>query len=165
MNNRCSVAALLIPLILTAMTAHGAAPLQPGDGFPDFAARDQHGVDYRFETGTQAVLIAFDMASAKLANEVLAGEDAEFLPDHRAVYISNIYGMPAIGRYFAFSKMRKYPHRIVLADGEHLLDAFPRNEGHVTVIRLDDRGVVQTIRFWNPQVDSLQDFLEGTPAE
>ena len=159
MINKTPVAALLLTAVLATMHAHGAALLEPGDAFPDFSAQDQHGADYRFETGTKTVLVAFDMATSKLANRILAAETPEFLDDHHAVYISDIHGMPSIGRYFAFPKMRKYPHRIIVADAEHLLDPFPREEGRVTVIRLDDNAVVESIRFWNPEDDSIRDVL------
>jgi len=68
--------------------------------------------------------------------------------------------MPTIGRYFALPRMRKYPHRIVLADTEHLLDPFPRKKDRVTVIRLNDEALVRSISFWNPEEDGLQRYLK-----
>ena len=133
--------------------------LTPGDKFPALESRDQHDVDYRFEPGTATVLIAFDMATAKLANKVLADQGEGFLDEHKTVYISNIYGMAGIGRFFAIPKLQKYPHRIILADTESLLSPFPQKEDHVTVIRLNDSAVIQAILFWKPKNDSLPDLL------
>jgi len=147
-------------LLVATTTAHADGLLQIGDRFPEFSASDQYEVEYHFEPGTRTVLVAFDMAGGKAANKRLAAQGPGFLEDHDAVYVSNVYGMPAIGRYFAFRKMRKYPQRIVLADDEHLLDAFPRKEGRVTVIHLDDSAVVASILFWNPDADPVQDFLQ-----
>ena len=154
------VLALLTPLLLLSISAYGAELLEAGDKFPEFNAKDQHDTDYQFEPGTKAVLIAFDMANSKKANKILAKQGAEFLDDNKAVYVSDIYGMPGIGRFFAFPKMKKYPHRIILADAENLLSAFPRKDNRVTIIRLNDRAVVQSIVFWNPKEDSLRDYLE-----
>ena len=139
--------------------ALGSELVEAGDTFPAFEARDQHDVDYRFDPGTATVLIAFDMATAKLSNAVLAEQGAGFLDGHRVVYIANIYGMPRIGRLFAFPKMRKYPHRIILADAKNLLSPFPQKEDHVTVIQLNDSAVIQATLFWNPKRDPLEDFL------
>jgi len=150
---------LLLALILLSMGAYGAELLQAGNTFPKFDAKDQHEKTYQFRPGTKAVLIAFDMATSKKANKILAKQGAEFLEDNAAVYVTNIYGMPGIGRFFALPKMRKYPHRIILADDEHLLSPFPRKENHVTVVRLDQGGVVQSIAYWNPGDDSPVDYL------
>ena len=144
---------------LLSIGAYGVELLQVGAPFPGLNAKDQHDKEYQFKPGTRAVLIAFDMATGKKANKYLANQGAEFLPSHKAVYVANINGMPGIGRFFALPKMRKYPHRIILADSEHLLDPFPQKQGHVTVVRLDDSAKVQAITFWNPRTDFLQDSL------
>ena len=51
---------------------------------------------------------------------------SDLFPVHFLGFIANVYGMPAIGRFFAMPKMKKYPHRIMLADAEGLLDEFPQ---------------------------------------
>jgi hypothetical protein len=129
----------------------GTPPLGPGDAFPPFQAEDQHGQVYTFEPGIRVVLIAFEMAAAKAGNHYLAAQPARFLDDHQAVWITNIYGMPGIGRHFALPKMRKYPQRIILADGKDLLTPFPRQDERVTVLELDDSGVIRSVGYWNPE--------------
>jgi hypothetical protein len=159
-KNKRPILTLLLPLILWSTSTFGAEFLQAGDAFPKFEAMDQHQQTYQFKPGTKAVLIAFDMTTGKKANKVLAKQGAEFLQDNAAIYVSNIYGMPGIGRFFALPKMKKYPHRIILADEETLLDPFPRQENHVTVVRIDESGVVQSIAYWNPGDNSLNDYLQ-----
>ncbi|MEZ5552358.1 MAG: hypothetical protein R3E82_15850 [Pseudomonadales bacterium] len=151
---------LLLAITLVCSSAHAESLLGPGDHFPEFEASDQHGETYRFGTDTRTVLIAFDMSSSKAANGILADRGAAYLDDHRAVFISNIYGMPGIGRVFAIPKMRKYPHRIVLADDMALLQPFPQRAGHITVMRLTDGGVIESVRFWDPAADMLEKYLE-----
>lgn len=143
--------AVLLAGCLTILSAQGAETLSVGDAFPPLHAKDQHDQDYVFEPGTRAMLIAFDMSTSKAANHFLAEQGAGYLDRHGAVYIANIYGMPGIGRYFALPKMRKYPQRIVLADEKDLLDPFPREDGRVTVIHLDDAAVVRSVEFWDPK--------------
>ena len=159
---RPACAALLLALAALAAVSPSAGAagsaelLKPGDRFPGFAAEDQHGAAYRFQPGTRAVLIAFDMGSARAANKVLAALGSGYLDDRQAVYVANIHGMPGIGRRFALPKMRKYPHRIVLADDETLLSPFPQQDGRITVVRLDDAGVVVRIDFWDPKNEGLE---------
>jgi len=129
---------LLVPLTLCPTGASGEELLGAGDTFPDFKAKDQHEISYQFSPGTQVVLIAFDMASAKRANKFLADQGADFLDDYTAVY----------------------PHRIVLADAVNLLQPFPHQDSRVTVFRLNDNAVIQSVSFWNPKQESLQDYLQ-----
>ncbi|MDP6377124.1 MAG: hypothetical protein QF921_03020 [Pseudomonadales bacterium] len=151
--------ALLTTMILC-NSASGTALLEPGDAFPAFDARDQHDTEYQFQPGTRTVLIAFDMQTAKKTNKKLANLDAGFLADNEAVFISNIYGMPRVGRLFALPKMRKYPHRIVLADAENLLSLFPRKADRVTIIRLNASAAVLSVDFWNPGEEELWDYFD-----
>ena len=67
------------------------------------------------------------------------------------VFLSNIYGMPGIGRVFALPKMRKYPHRIMLADEEGLLDNYPAEKSMVTIFKLDAGKKISEIAFWDPR--------------
>ncbi len=152
---------LIMSLVLLSMSASAADVLEVGDTFPEFTANDQHEREYRFEPGTKAILIAFDMATGKKANAILANREAGFLDHNSAVYIANVYGMPAIGRFFAIPKMKKYPHRIVLADEINLLSPFPREENRITVIRLNDSAVVQSIAFWDPREEPLQNYISA----
>ncbi len=137
-------------LVTVPVQSQSAKQLMPGERFPALQAEDQHGKPYLFSPGTAAVLIAFDMKTGKRANKFFAEQGADFLGEHNAVYIANIYGMPGIGRMFALPKMRKYPHRIVLAQSENLLQPFPHKADHVTIIKLDDKGLVVSIDYWQP---------------
>jgi hypothetical protein len=133
-----------------------ATPLAPGDAFPALKdMQDQHEASYALPKGLQHVAVAFTMSVGKSANKALAEKGASFLPDSKAVFIANIYGMPAIGRFFAMPKMRKYPHRIMLGDAEGLLDDFPQKEDRVTVFDLAADGTIKAIRYWDPSSDEL----------
>lgn len=124
--------------------------LEPGDPFPAFITVDQHDVPFEFKPGILRVVIAFEMPVSKAANKVLAAEGAGFLEGHQAIYVANIHGMPAMGRMFALPKMRKYPHRIILADSEELLAPFPREEGELTVVRVDGEGRIESFGHLQP---------------
>lgn len=141
----------LVTASVASRTALGDVPLGSGDPFPAFQAEDQHGVAYTFAPGTRVILIAFEMSAARAANRYLAAQPQGFLDAHRAVYIANIYGMPGIGRHFALPKMRRYPHRIVLADGRDQLTPFPHRAERVTVLTLDGAGVIRTVGYWDPE--------------
>ncbi|MGZ0708365.1 hypothetical protein ACWPKO_08505 [Coraliomargarita sp. W4R53] len=128
------------------------APLEPGSAFPALEnMQDQHELAYAMPVGVQHVAVAFTMSVGKSANKALAEKGANYLPEKNAVFIANIDGMPAIGRFFAMPKMRKYPHRIMLADADGLLDDFPERENQVTIFDLDASGEIVTVSYWNPE--------------
>lgn len=133
------------------IVARAEEPLQKGDVLPSFKAKDQHGREFELKPGVQRLLVSFDMSTGKQANSFFAAEGADFLPNAQAVFVSNIYGMPAIGRAFALPKMRKYPHQIILADSEKLLSRYPQQKDHVTVLSLDRDLRITGIAFWNPK--------------
>lgn len=146
-------------LILSVVFGAGrlsAETLAPGATFPAFdKLQDQHEVAYAMPEGVSHVAVAFTMSVGKSANKALAEKGATYLPKQNSVFVANIYGMPAVGRFFAMPKMKKYPHRIMLADSEGLLEDFPQKEDCVTVFDLDATGKIAAIRYWNPEKEEI----------
>jgi len=129
-----------------------AETLAAGDPFPELKSmQDQHEKAYAVPEDVKHIAVAFTMKVGKNANQALAEKGADYLPESKGIFIANIYGMPAIGRFFAIPKMQKYPHRIMLADAERLLDDFPQKEDRVTVFDLDPSGTILQVRYWNPK--------------
>lgn len=145
----CITAGLCALLLAASLNA---APLEAGAPFPVLKdMQDQHEVTYAMPKGVQHVAVAYTMSVGKSANQALAERGADYLVEQNSVFIANIYGMPAVGRFFAMPKMKKYPHRIMLADSEGLLDDFPQKEDLVTVFDLNASGKIEAIRFWDPK--------------
>lgn len=149
---------IFILLSLLAAVGLHADAVKVGQRFPALTdMQDQHEQAYPWPADLRHVIVAYTMGSGKLANGYFADQKnaASFLPEHDALFIANVYGMPAVGRFFAMPKMKKYPHRIMLADAESLLDDFPQQEGRVTVFDLDAGGTITAIRFWDPDSEEL----------
>jgi len=125
-----------------------------GSRFESFSTKDQHEQTYTFQAGeARLIVVSFDMTSGKKANAWLAKQPAAFLSSRQALLINNIYGMPGIGRMFALPKMKKYPHRILLADADGFLDRYPAVDNKLTVIRLDAAGLITAIDHVDPAKD------------
>lgn len=149
----------LFRLVLAGLPSFLAAEtLSSGDPLPELKGKDQHEVAYPIPDSTRYVAVAFTMGVGKDANRYLEKKGASYLPEHQAVFIANIHGMPGVGRVFALPKMRKYPHRILLADQEGLLDDIPQKDGLVTVLELSPDGRVAEIRFWDPEDEQSVPF-------
>ena len=132
-----------------------AGELRVGDAVPLFSARDQFGKEFKFQAGLRFLLLGFDMGASKAANLKLADLGSGWLEKQGAVYVLDIHSMPAIARVFALPKMRKYPHRIILAETESLLAPFPRQSERLTVLVLTPEGKIKKIRFWDPASEAL----------
>lgn len=137
-----------------------AAPYAVGSRVDAFQAKDQFEVAYTFKpSATRYLLVSHDMETGKKANGVLSPLGKDFLGSKKAVYVANIFGMPGIGRLFAMPKMKKYDHRIILADDAALIANFPEQVGKVTVLTLSG-GKVEAISYWTPGTDDLAGFLK-----
>lgn len=142
---------LLCMLAASAFAAAPMAPYQVGDAFVPFSTKDQHDKPFVYEGGARLVLVAFAMGTGKAANAFFEKQPAGFLDQHRAIFIANIHGMPGIARAFALPKMKKYPHRILLADADGFLARYPEKDDHLTVLALNDKGIIMSIRHVNPK--------------
>ncbi len=131
-----------------------AETLKPGSAFPSFDANDQHEKAYPMPEDTHYIAVTFAMSPGKKANKFFSEKGADYLPANNAVFLSNINGMPGVARIFAIPKMQKYPHRIMLADQEGLLDDFPQEKNMVTIFTLDENGIIESISFWDPQSET-----------
>lgn len=129
--------------------------LAVGDTVSAFEALDQHEKPFTLGDDVAWLLVSFDMGTGKAANRYFEDKGANYLDEKGAVFVANIYGMPGIGRMFALPKMRKYPHRIILADEEGLLDPYPNKDGMVTVFKLAPGRTIESISFWNPKQDDV----------
>lgn len=140
-----------IALLSSAAVVEAAEKYKESDLLTPFTTKDQHENSYTFEPGVRLILVSFEMGSGKAANAFFEKQPADFLAKNQALFIANIYGMPGIGRMFALPKMKKYPHRILLADAEEFLARYPEKEDMLTVLRLDDKGVVRSVDFVDPK--------------
>jgi hypothetical protein len=145
-----TVALFTATLVLSAQTGE---KYKAGDAFAAFTTKDQHEKEYTYPGGARLVIVSFEMGTGKAANSFFEKQPATFLDDQKAVFIANIYGMPGIGRMFALPKMKKYPHRILLADAENFLVRYPEQNDMLTVLSLDEKGTVTDVRFVNPKKD------------
>ncbi len=147
-------AVLVLASALALRAADAPRPYVVGDAFAGFSTRDQHDRPFTYAAGdTRLVIVSFVMGTGKAANAFFEKQPADFLAQHRALFLANIHGMPGIARTFVMPKMRKYPHRILLADAENFLARYPQQPDRLTVFALDDAGRITAIRFIDPKAE------------
>ncbi|MES2437545.1 MAG: hypothetical protein V4584_00670 [Verrucomicrobiota bacterium] len=137
-----------------------AAPYETGQAVEPFTTRDQHEKEFVFKPKeTQYLLVSHDMETGKKANAALNALGKDYLGSKKAVYMANIFGMPGIGRMFAMPKMKKYSHRIILADDAALIAKFPAQPGKVSVLALSG-GKVRSVSYWTPGAEGVETYLK-----
>lgn len=142
------------------MVTAQAVPYEKGQTLEPFQAKDQY--DHTFTLKpleTHFLLVSHDMETGKKANAALTARGKDYLGTQQAVYVANIFGMPGIGRFFAIPKMRKYNHRIILADDAALIASFPQQPGKVTVLNIVG-GKIESIAYWTPGTESIDGYLK-----
>lgn len=154
---------LLLAAIATLILGLGTALAEPyakGSAVEAFTTVDQHEKEFVFDPkATRFLLVSHDMDSGKKANVALNALGKDFLGQHKAVFLSNIHGMPGIGRMFALPKMRKYAHQIVLADDAALIARFPATAGKITLLKLSN-GKVSEVSTWDPAAEKIEELLK-----
>ena len=100
-------------------------------------------------------------AKAGRATKSSAELGARFLETNQAAFLMDIHTMPAVARFFALPKMRRYPHRIVLVEAADTLAAFPAQPGRVTVLAFTPAGRIRKISFWDPVHEPAAGVFEG----
>lgn len=137
-----------------------AAPYEKGQQVEPFTAKDQHEQAFTFKPAdTRYLLVSHDMETGKKANAALTALGKDYLGSKKAIYMANIFGMPGVGRMFAIPKMKKYNHRIILADDAALIAHFPAQAGKVTVLSLSG-GKVQSVTYWTPGAEGVEAYLK-----
>jgi hypothetical protein len=152
----------LLSLVIASVgvTLSLAAPYEKGQAIDIFTTKDQHEKEFTFQPKeTRYLLVSHDMETGKKANTALTGLGKDYLGSKKAVYMANIFGMPGVGRMFALPKMRKYSHRIILADDAALIAKFPAQAGKVTVLSLSG-GKVQSVSYWTPGTEGIETYLK-----
>lgn len=142
----------MLSLALLFVGAVGTASVAPGSTLAPLTLVDQHDVAMTLGPQVRVVLFTRDMDGGDLVKEALADHPA-LLDSARAVYVSDISGMPSvIATLFALPAMRKRPYRMLLDRDGTATAEIPSAAGKVTVLRLTDL-----------RVDAIE-YLDSAPA-
>ena len=129
-------------LCYLALTA-AAGSIEPGQPLPTLALKDQHEQSWRIAPDTRLVIFAAGRKASNLVMEVLAPQPEGFLSARHAVYLADMSRMPGfITRNFALPALREQKFLVGVSLDEALLSDWPRQDGAVTLIRLEQGRVV-----------------------
>jgi hypothetical protein len=167
---RSWLAAPLLAALLLAPAAHlcaqekaAASILAVGDEFPTLDLEDQHGAGATIDRSTALVLFTRDMDGGGFVKETLAEGGAEKLAAAKAVYVSDVSGMPSMVRsMFALPSIRKRPYRVILDEKGAATASMPYQQGAVTMLTVEDSKI--TAVSFATSAAALAEKLRPAPA-
>ncbi|MFQ5514561.1 MAG: FAD/FMN-containing dehydrogenase [Myxococcota bacterium] len=156
-------AVLATLLLLLPSLAASEAHLE-GSLLEPFTLRDQHGLLHEVDESVHAILFSREMEGGKIIKQTLSEDGAALLERARAVYVSDISGMPAlIRKIFALPRMRRRPYPMLLDTDGSVTERFPASKGHATLLVLDKLHIEKIAHLDSPA--ALTAELEKLAAE
>jgi hypothetical protein len=135
-------------------------PIQAGSMMPSMNLMDQHEKPWTIPADTKLVLFSGSRDANTIAQGLLSQKPAEYLKSKKTVYLSDMSKMPGfITRNFALPSMRELPYSLGVVLNADETKAFPREDGALTAIFLD-QGKVTRIEFIKT-TESLNQALEA----
>jgi hypothetical protein len=151
---------LLLALLCLGLhtAAIAATELKVGDTLPTISLKDQHDKAVTVATDAQTLIFTVEKPASDLVNDYLKTQAADYLIAQKAYFLADISGMPSmITKMFAIPKMQERPYAILLGYEADALAFMPRQQNHVTVVKVKANKVEQ-ILFVNDEA-SLRNHL------
>lgn len=126
---------------------------QMGEPLPELELKDQFEQPWRIPPDTRLVLFSAGRKASDLVQSVLGEQAKGFLPARQTVYLADMSRMPGfVTRTFALPVLRAMPFSVGVVLDEQLLANWPRQDGAVTLIGLQD-GRVQSVGYASTEAD------------
>lgn len=151
-------ALLMVGLVLL---CGSAMALEKGERLLPWTLLDQFDKAYSLDQQARIVLVARNMAGAKLLHAALADKPQGFLEERQAVFVADVSRMPSvISTLFAVPAMRDYPYRVLLDRESRVASRYPAADDQLLWLDLQD-GVLRDSRtFTQAQAQALREALE-----
>ncbi|AKJ95532.1 hypothetical protein TVD_09265 [Thioalkalivibrio versutus] len=147
-------------LVAGCMSGGGPEPeFAEGQPFPERTLNDQHGDAVELPGNARVILKTVEAAPAGIANAVLSGMTAE--EREGIVYIADIHEMPPQPmQNVVLPRMQARDYSIVVTSSKADAGFLPHQREQVTVILLDDEGVVTGVSHAGSE-EALQEMLDN----
>jgi len=115
-----------------------------------FELSDQFEKKHTVNSDIETIVFSTEKDTSAALNEFLATKEKGFLEVNKTAFIADISGMPSIISYmFALPKMKKYNYNVLLIEEEGD-KRFLKEEGKLTVYKLEN-GIVKSINYVDPK--------------
>ncbi len=136
-----------------------AMALEKGERLLPWTLLDQFDKAYTLDQQARILLVARNMAGAKLLKAALEEKQKGFLETRQAVFVADVSRMPAVvSTLFAVPAMRDYNYRVLLDSQSRVASRYPAAEDQVLWLDID-RGVLRDSRTFT-DAQALRQALE-----
>jgi hypothetical protein len=138
-----------------------ADPYAVGSQVAPLALADQYGAPHPLDESVRVVVFSREMKAGGVVKAALEKDGAAVLEANRALYLSDVSGMPALVRsLFALPGLRRRGYRIAIDTAGEATRDFPSLEGRPTVLVLD---ALRVVRIEHPATpEELRRALEAS---
>jgi hypothetical protein len=131
-------------ILILVCLANTVLAITTGDTLPAFKIQNQFEEPAELNAETKWIIFSSDMKAAKLLTEYL-NQNAKNLDLTKSLIISDISKMPGlVSKMFAIPKMKKYNFKLALDKEGDVTKAWPRQEGVILVMKVDQLKVEST---------------------
>jgi hypothetical protein len=135
---------LRLAVLVVVLAAPAGGAYEVGEVLEPFALTDQHGRQHSVDVSMRAILFTREMGAGDVAKQALAQGGAELLAAARAVYVSDLSGMPAaVRRLMALPRLRRRPYPILIDTDGAQTQRFPGGAGAPTLLVLEQLRLVE----------------------
>ena len=109
-----------------------------GSKLKPFSLPDQHGKSHRVDDGVRVIILTRDMAAGDVMRSALGNNGKSLLAKNKAVYVSDVSGMPSFVRnLYTLPPLKELPYPMLLDTSGDVAGALPSKEKHATLIFLE----------------------------
>lgn len=155
MNQSLLASAFCATLLLIGV-ASGADGYETGRSVVGFQADDQHGTHFTFKPG-DARYVIFDTPDGRSTE---SPSDPDWFEKHQALLVVNLSEFSGLKRRIARSRVESKPFRILVVLDKKIAARFPRQKEKLTVLVVDEKGIISDIRYPAPGKE-LHELLTG----
>ena len=135
-----------------------AVNLKIEDKISNFSLTDQFDKIHTISNDIKIIIVTFQKDTLLMVNNFLSSKSSDFLENHKAIVINDIYSTPnIITKMFTLPKLRDYKYSILLIYDENNTK-FTKQTGKITTYSLEN-GVIKDIRFLSSTYE-LEEFLK-----
>ena len=122
--------------------------------------QDQHEKTQKLQADTRIVFFSFSKPTGHACNEFLENKPANFLAEHKAVYIADVSAAPSlIKKMFILPDLKELKFPILLINDDTLSAAYSKGvDKEKIVVVLLDNGVIKEIKNLN-DTKALENFF------
>ncbi len=148
-----------LPSLGDSYKTKGYKMIEQNSTIEPFTLNDQFGKEHTLEKMPKLLICSFGKDTGVLISNYFNAQDADYLAKYDVKLMADVSSVPSLLRStFILPKMKKYNFEILISTDSKFSELFPREEDKLTVLKLEN-GVVQETIFISNEAE-LKEIIE-----